>query len=47
MVKEKPKIKHTIEEMKLICKVVKIGNGGHIVLPKALIGKEVEVRYKR
>lgn len=46
MKKEKAKIKHTIEEMKLICKVSKFGTGGHIILPKQLIGKEVIVLYK-
>ncbi len=46
MVKQKPKITHTIEEMKLICKVTSVGNGAHIILPKKLIGKEVLVYYK-
>lgn len=44
---EKPKIKHTIEEMKLTCKIVKIGTGAHILLPKKLIGEEVFVYYKK
>ena len=31
---------------KAIKKVVKIGDGGHVVLPNKLVGKNVQILYK-
>ena len=39
--------KDNIIEFKTKKVVTKVGDGGHIVLPKKLIGKMVEVYYKK
>lgn len=36
-----------IVRMAIRKKVVKIGKGGHVVLPNNLVGKEVEIIYTR
>ena len=50
MVKEEVEIKSYINgklvKLKMKRKVVKVGNGGGVLVPKELVGKEVKVEYE-